>query len=72
MVRTGLKPTALLAMTRGLMRAGGRRDVTGQIIHADLGREGGRLIVLQTRQALGIQAMSIANAGQQTLLSLFA
>lgn len=44
----------------------------GNLVDADLGREGARLIALQTRQALGIQAMSIANAGQRTLLSLFA
>lgn len=44
----------------------------GNLVDADLGREGARLVALQTRQALGIQAMSIANAGQRTLLSLFA
>ena len=38
---------------------------------ADLAKESARLTALQTKQQLGVQALSIANAAPQTILSLF-
>lgn len=43
----------------------------GQMVDADLAREGARLKALQTRQQLGIQALSIANRAPQVLTQLF-
>lgn len=43
----------------------------GNLVDADLAKESARLQALQTKQQLGIQALSIANASPQTLLSLF-
>jgi len=43
----------------------------GNLVDADLARESSRLQSLQVQQQLGIQALSIANAAPQTLLSLF-
>ncbi|WP_082733930.1 flagellin [Pseudovibrio hongkongensis] len=42
----------------------------GQLVDADMNAESTRLKALQTQQ-LGIQALSIANAGAQSILSLF-
>ncbi|WP_068316736.1 flagellin [Polycladidibacter hongkongensis] len=43
----------------------------GQLVDADMNAESTRLKALQTQQQLGIQALSIANAGAQNILSLF-
>ncbi|GGB60085.1 flagellin [Roseibium aquae] len=43
----------------------------GQLVDADMNAESTRLQALQTQQQLGIQALSIANAGSQNILSLF-
>lgn len=43
----------------------------GQLVDADMNRESTRLQALQTQQQLGIQALSIANANSQNILSLF-
>lgn len=43
----------------------------GNLVDADLAKESAKLQALQTKQQLGIQALSIANASPQTLLSLF-
>jgi len=43
----------------------------GQLVDADMNAESTRLQALQTQQQLGIQALSIANAGSQSILSLF-
>jgi flagellin len=43
----------------------------GNLVDADLARESARLQSLQTKQQLGIQALSIANAAPQAILSLF-
>ncbi|WP_068316758.1 flagellin [Polycladidibacter hongkongensis] len=43
----------------------------GQLVDADMNSESTRLKALQTQQQLGIQALSIANAGAQNILSLF-
>ena len=43
----------------------------GNIVDADLAKESAKLQALQTKQQLGIQALSIANQSPQSLLSLF-
>ena len=41
------------------------------LVDADMTAESTRLQALQTQQQLGIQALSIANSGAQSVLSLF-
>ncbi len=43
----------------------------GNLVDADLAKESARLQALQTKQQLGIQALSIANTAPQSILSLF-
>lgn len=43
----------------------------GNIVDADLAKESAKLQALQTKQQLGIQALSIANQSSSTVLSLF-
>jgi flagellin len=43
----------------------------GNLVDADLAKESAKLQALQTKQQLGVQALGIANASSQTLLSLF-
>ena len=43
----------------------------GNLVNADLDEESANLLALQTRQALGIQALSISNQASQSILSLF-
>ena len=43
----------------------------GNLVDADLAKESAKLQSLQTKQQLGIQALSIANQSSSTLLSLF-
>ncbi|WP_293898024.1 flagellin [Phenylobacterium sp.] len=43
----------------------------GNLVDADLAKESARLQALQTKQQLGIQALSIANQSPQSLLALF-
>ena len=43
----------------------------GNLVDADLAKESAKLQALQTKQQLGIQALSIANTAPQTILSLF-
>ena len=43
----------------------------GSMTDADLSKESARLQALQVKQQLGVQALSIANGGAQTALSLF-
>jgi flagellin len=43
----------------------------GNLVNANLGKESANLTALQTKQQLGIQALSIANQSSSTLLSLF-
>jgi flagellin len=43
----------------------------GNLVNADLAKESATLQALQTKQQLGIQALSIANSSSQALLSLF-
>ena len=43
----------------------------GNLVDADLAKESARLQALQTKQQLGIQALSIANSASSSLLGLF-
>jgi flagellin len=43
----------------------------GNLVDADLARESAKLQALQTKQQLGIQALSIANGATNSLLGLF-
>lgn len=43
----------------------------GNLVDADLAKESARLQALQTKQQLGVQALSIANQSPQMILSLF-
>ncbi|MFN9356040.1 MAG: flagellin, partial [Alphaproteobacteria bacterium] len=43
----------------------------GNLVDADLARESANLQALQTKQQLGVQALSIANQSPQILMSLF-
>jgi len=43
----------------------------GNLVDADLAKESARLQSLQTKQQLGVQALSIANSATSSLLSLF-
>jgi len=43
----------------------------GNLVDADLAKESAKLQALQTKQQLGVQALSIANQAPSTLLSLF-
>ena len=43
----------------------------GNLVDADVAKESAQLTALQTKQQLGVQALSIANQGPQFLLSLF-
>ena len=43
----------------------------GNLVDADMAKESANLQALQVKQQLGVQALSIANAAPQTILSLF-
>ena len=43
----------------------------GNLVDADLAKESAKLTALQTKQQLGVQALSIANQSSGILLSLF-
>jgi flagellin len=43
----------------------------GNLVDADVAKESASLTALQTKQQLGVQALSIANSSKQGLLSLF-
>ena len=43
----------------------------GNLVEADLAQESATLQALQIKQKLGVQALAIANAGPQSILSLF-
>ena len=47
------------------------KDGVGALVDADLAKESANLQALNTRQQLGLQSLSLANQGPQTLLSLF-
>jgi flagellin len=43
----------------------------GQLVDADMNKESARLSALQVQQQLGVQALSIANSSNQSVLKLF-
>ncbi|MBU4435074.1 MAG: flagellin, partial [Alphaproteobacteria bacterium] len=43
----------------------------GNLVDADLAKESAKLQSLQTKQQLGVQALSIANQASSSILSLF-
>src|SRR5205807_2570113 len=43
----------------------------GNLVDADLAKESAKLQALQTKQQLGVQALSIANQAPQAIMSLF-
>ena len=43
----------------------------GNLVNANLAKESANLQALQTKQSLGIQALSIANSSSSALLGLF-
>jgi flagellin len=43
----------------------------GNLVDANMAVESAKLTSLQTKQQLGVQALSIANQAPQTILSLF-
>ena len=63
------------SVSRQLTFVGKLQDATeagiGNLVDADLAKESARLTALQTKQQLGVQALSIANQGSSILLSLF-
>ncbi|MFN3672932.1 MAG: flagellin [Bosea sp. (in: a-proteobacteria)] len=63
--RIGLQQTFVKALKDSLDRG------IGQLVDADMNAESTRLQALQVQQQLGIQALSIANSGSQSILSLF-
>ena len=63
--RIGLQQNFVKTLTDSLDRG------VGQLVDADMNAESTRLQALQVQQQLGIQALSIANAGSQSILSLF-
>ena len=42
-----------------------------KLVNANLEEESAKLLALQTRQAIGVQSLSIANTSQQSILALF-
>jgi flagellin len=63
--RIGLQQDFVKTLTDSLDRG------VGQLVDADMNAESTRLQALQVQQQLGIQALSIANSGSQSILSLF-
>ncbi|HSV04432.1 MAG TPA: flagellin [Phenylobacterium sp.] len=49
----------------------GLKSSVGNLLDDDLGAEAARLTALQTRQALAVRALAVANAGPRALLALF-
>jgi flagellin len=67
--------TSSNALTSQLTFVGNLQDTidtgVGNLVNANLAKESANLQALQTKQQLGIQALSIANSGSSALLSLF-
>jgi flagellin len=67
--------TGSKALTQHLSFVGKLQDSidagVGNLVDADLAKESAHLTALQTKQQLGIQALSIANQSSQGVLSLF-
>ena len=67
--------TASNALTTHLNFIGNLQDTltqgVGNLVDADVAKESANLTALQTKQQLGVQALSIANSSKSGLLSLF-
>jgi flagellin len=67
--------TASNALTTHLNFIGNLQDTltqgVGNLVDADVAKESATLTALQTKQQLGVQALSIANTSKQGLLALF-
>ena len=64
---TGIKPISdFIGKLQDTMTSG-----VGNLVDADVAKESATLQALQTKQQLGIQALSIANSSSSSLLSLF-
>ena len=67
--------TASKSLTSQLTFVGKLQDTldagVGNLVDADLAKESARLQALQTKQQLGVQALSIANSASSSLLGLF-
>ena len=72
LARLGTKSKALDLHTAFIGKLQDSLDAgVGNLVDADLAKESAKLQALQTKQQLGIQALSIANSSTQSLLSLF-
>jgi len=72
LARLGTKSKAFEAHTTFVSKLQDTLDVgVGNLVDADLAKESAKFQALQTKQQLGIQALSIANQGPQTILALF-
>ena len=67
--------TASQAIGRQITFVGKLQDTlnagVGNLVNADLAKESASLQALQTKQQLGVQALSIANSSSSALMSLF-
>ena len=83
-VQTAIDATATAMQTLGTTSKSLERQLTftsklqdaletgiGNLVDADLAKESARLTALQTKQQLGVQALSIANQSSSILLGLF-
>ena len=72
LARLGTKAKSFETHTAFVSKLQDALDVgIGNLVDADLAKESARFQALQTKQQLGIQALSIANQTPQTILSLF-
>jgi len=70
--KLGTGSTSLASHLNFVMKLQDTLDAgVGNLVDADLAKESAKLQSLQTKQQLGIQALSIANQASSTLLSLF-
>ena len=71
----GAMGTKSRSLERSLIFTGKIQDAVevgiGNLVDADLAKESAKLQSLQTKQQLGVQALSIANQTPQSILSLF-
>ena len=72
LAKLGTGSKSLESYTNFVMKLKDTLDAgVGNLVDADLAKESARLQALQTKQQLGIQALSIANSSSSNLLSLF-
>jgi len=72
LARLGTKSKALDSHIGFVSKLQDTLDVgVGNLVDADLAKESAKFQALQTKQQLGIQALSIANSSSQSILSLF-